>query len=45
MKVDDDTRQYIVSQIDNVQLDGLCPICGTGRSQYGECWKGHIVEV
>lgn len=26
-----------------VQRTGLCPICGTGRSQYGECRKGHIV--
>ena len=42
-KFDDDVREFIISQIENVELDGLCPICGTGRSQNGECWRGHIV--
>ncbi len=40
---DDDVRDFITAQIENVELDGLCPICGTGRSQNGECWRGHIV--
>ncbi len=35
--------KFIASQADNVQLAGLCPICKTGRNQYGVCWNGHIV--
>jgi hypothetical protein len=27
-----------------VQLDGPCPICGTGRNQHGECYQGHVVH-
>ena len=42
-KLDNDVREYIASQIENVQLEGLCPICKTARSQNGECWCGHIV--
>ena len=40
---DNDVREFITAQVENVELDGLCPICGTGRSQNGECWRGHIV--
>ena len=42
-KVESYVRDYINEKIDNVQLEGLCPICKTGRNQYGECWLGHIV--
>lgn len=40
---DEDIKEFITAQIENVQLEGLCPICRTGRSQNGECWCGHIV--
>jgi RNA polymerase subunit RPABC4/transcription elongation factor Spt4 len=40
---DEYVREFITTAADGVQLDGLCPICGTGRSQNGECWRGHIV--
>lgn len=43
------TRQEVIEYIKRkemiVQLGGLCPICSTGRNQYGECWRGHIIFV
>jgi len=41
--IDEDVREFIIGAIDGVELEGLCPICGTRRSQNGECWLGHIV--
>jgi RNA polymerase subunit RPABC4/transcription elongation factor Spt4 len=42
-KINDDVREFITAAIDGVELEGLCPICKTRRSQNGECWHGHIV--
>lgn len=38
-----EARRYVKRSGKVVQINGLCPICGTGRSQYGECARGHII--
>lgn len=39
----DDRDKYRSTQQKSVQQTGPCPICGTGRNQYGECFLGHVV--